>query len=185
MKKSILTSILIILLFGFGFSQKNETKEPVLPVDQETKLITYSKIVDLAMSKDTSYLKGKKWFFNYYKNPTGVIKEEDIVSGKISGKHQFKILNPPDKKGIQTMRGIVKYSITTQYKENRARILLSNINLESTSYNPIEKWLDKNNSEYSERNFYYLLQIDSVLNEVASSFIKYMKEPNKSKKDEW
>lgn len=185
MKSIILLFVTAFLFTHFGFSQKEDFKEPALPIDQETKLITYSKVIDVTAGKDSLYKKGKKWFYTFYKNPTGVIKEDDAPSGKISGKHQVKILNPADKKGIQTMKGIVKYTVTTQFKENKARIIISEINLESSSYTPVEKWLDKAAPGFTTKNYYYLTQVDSLMNDVTGNFEKFMKEANKVKKDEW
>jgi len=166
-------------------AQKVEYPEPSLPIDQETKLITYTKVIDVNANKDSLFRKGKKWFYTFYKNPTGVIKEEDAVNGKIAGKHQIKILNPADKKGIQTMRGIVRYSVTTQYKDNKARMVISEVNLEGTSYTPIEKWLDKTTPGFTTLNYYHLTQLDSIMKVVVSDYEKFMKEPNKVKKDDW
>lgn len=182
-----------ILFFAIAFmlssvivsAQKTEYPEPNLPIDQDTKLITYTKVIEITANKDSLFKKGKKWFYTFYKNPTGVIKEEDAVNGKIAGKHQVKILNPADKKGIQTMRGIVKYSVTTQYKDNKARMVISDINLDASSYTPIEKWLDKTAPGFSTINYYHLTQLDSLLKIVVNDYEKFMKEPNKVKKDDW
>lgn len=180
-----LFSTMFFLLCINATAQKEDYKEPALPIDQDTKLITYTKVVEVTATKDSLFKKGKKWFYTFYKNPTGVIKEEDATNGKIAGKHQVKILNPADKKGIQTMRGIVRYSVTTQFKENKARIVITDINLESSSYTPIEKWLDKTAPGFSTKNYYHLTQLDSLMNDVTGNFEKFIKEPPKVKKDEW
>ena len=185
MKNLLLLFIGIIALNLTVFSQKEDYQEPSLPIDQVTKLITYSKMFDVSASKDSLYKKGIKWFYTYYKNPTGVIKEDDAANGKISGKHQVKVLNPADKKGIKTMKGIVRYTVTTQFKENKARIVITEINLESTSYTPIEKWLDKSAPGFTTKNYFYLTQVDSLMNEVSVDFEKFMKEPSKANKDDW
>lgn len=185
MRNIILLFVAAIALNLSVFSQKEEYQEPNLPIDQVTKLITYSKMFDVSASKDSLYKKGKKWFYTYYKNPTGVIKSDDGANGKISGKHQFKVLNPADKKGIKTMRGIVKYTITTQFKENKARIIITDLNLESTSYTPIEKWMDKSAAGFTTKNYFYLSQVDSLINEVTSNFETFMKDAGNVKKDDW
>lgn len=185
MKHFFLLFLGVTLFNLFAIAQKEEYKEPALPIDKETKLITYTKVIEINANKDSLFRKGKKWFYTFYKNPTGVIKEEDAVNGKIAGKHQVKILNPADKKGIKTMRGIVKYSITNQYKDNKVRMVLTDINLEATSYTPIETWLDKTAKGFTTLNYYHLAQMDSLINVVATDYEKFMKEPNKVKKDEW
>lgn len=184
-KNILFFSTLFFLLCINAIAQKEDYKEPALPIDKDTKLITYTKVINVSANKDSLFKKGKKWFYTFYKNPTGVIKEEDATIGKIAGKHQVKVLNPADKKGIQTMRGIVRYSVTTQFKENKVRIVISEINLECSSYTPIEKWLDKTAPDFTTKNYYYLTHIDSLMNDVTSNFEKFMKESNKVNKDEW
>jgi len=184
-KNTLFFSCLFFLICLTATAQTEEYKEPTLPINQDTKLITYNKVVEVSANKDSLFKKGKKWFYTFYKNPTGVIKEEDAANGKIAGKHQIKILNPIDKKGIQTMRGIVKYSVTTQFQDNKARIVISDINIESASYTPVEKWLDKTDPSFTTKNYFYFTQIDSIINGVTLNFEKFIKEANKVKKDEW
>lgn len=176
---------LILFLSINSFAQTEDYKEPALPIDQETKLISYSKIIEVTANKDSLFKKGQMWFRKFYKNPTGVIRESDTISGKILGKHQIKILNPTDKKGIQTMKGITQYSVNTYYKDNKVRIVLTEINLTAASYTPIEKWQDKTAKDFTTKNYFYLEQIDKQMNEILVDFEKFMKEPAKGKKDEW
>jgi len=174
-----------VLLNGFAFSQKEEYQEPQLPIDKDTKLITYTKVVEVTANKDSLYNKGQIWFRKFYKNPTGVIREQDAASGKILGKHQIKILNAADKNGVQTMKGIVQYTITTQFKDNKARIVISEINLKSTSYTPIENWLNKTAKDFTPKNYFYFEQINSKMNKIIENFESFIKEQTKVKKDEW
>lgn len=177
-------ALMLFLSFNL-FAQTEEYKEPTIPIDLETKLISYSKIIEVSANKDSLYKKGQAWFRKFYKNPTGVIRESDTINSKIIGKHQIKILNPADKKGIQTMKGITQYTINTSFKDNKVRIVLTDINLNATSYTPIEKWLDKTAKDFTTKNYFYLEQIDKQMNEVLVDFEKFMKEPTKTKKDEW
>jgi hypothetical protein len=184
MKKYCILSFFIALSF-FVYSQKNEFKEPNLPIDSSTKTITYSKIISINASKDSLFSKGKSWFYSYFKNPVGVIRQEDLQKGIILGKHQIKVLNPPDKNKIQTIRGIVQYTINTQYKDNKVRIIVNEINLRETSYMPIERWLDKKAPEFTEKNYYYLEQIDKEINALIKNFEEYMTKPLSTKKEDW
>lgn len=191
-KKSILNSLKTLMILMFLtllntniFSQKEEYKEPQLPIDQDSKLISYTKVVEVTANKDSLYNKGQQWFRKFYKNPTGVIREQDAVKGIIVGKHQIKILNPADKNGVQTMKGIVQYTVSTQYKDNKARIEITGINLSATSYTPIEKWLDKTAKDFTPKNYFYLEQINKQLLEVVANFEGFIKEQTKIKKDEW
>lgn len=183
--KTITIMLFLTFLTTLTFSQNEEFKEPQLPIDTDSKLITYSKVVEVTANKDSLYNKGQKWFRQFYKNPTGVIREQDASNGKILGKHQIKILNPTDKNGVQTMKGIVQYTVTTQFKDNKARIIISEINLNATSYTPIEKWLDKTAKDFSPKNYFYLDQINKQLLDVISNFESFIKDQTKVKKDEW
>jgi len=177
--------ISFICVFQIAKAQNEEYKEPALPINNETKLITYSKVIETTANKDSLFRKGQQWFHTFYKNSTGVIRKENAANGKILGKHQIKVLNPTDKKGIKTMRGIVQYSVNTEFKDNKSRIVISEINLKAASYTPIEKWLDKTSQGFTPKNYYYLEQIDKQMYEVIADFEKFMKEPVKVKKDVW
>lgn len=182
--KHFITAILLVLFISAN-AQKEEFKEISLPIDQDTKLITYSKVIEITANKDSLFKKGQVWFRKFYKNPTGVIRETDTINGKIVGKHQIKILNPADKKGIQTMKGITQYTINTYFKDNKVRIVLTEFNLNATSYTPIEKWQDKTAKDFTTKNYFYLEQIDKQMKDLLLDFEKFMKEPTKTKKEEW
>lgn len=185
MKKVALSFFVFIWAMSFSFAQKEEYKEPILPIDSVTKNITYSKVISINASKDSLYKKGKAWYKTFYKNPTGVIRQDDATNGLIMGKHQIKILNPADKKGVQTMRGIVQYTITTQFKDNKIRIVLNEINLKETSYTPIEKWLDKTAAGFTTKNYYYLEQIDNEMKTTLKNFEDFMIKSHIDKKEDW
>ncbi|NSW45101.1 MAG: DUF4468 domain-containing protein [Bacteroidales bacterium] len=185
MKTYVLSFTLILLSTLIINAQKEEYKEPVLPIDSNTKMIMYSKTLSVNLTKDSLYKKVKSWFFAYYKNPTGVIRQDDAANGQIIGKHQIKVLNPPDKKGIQTMRGIVQYTITTQFKDNKVRIVLNELNLKETSYTPIEKWLDKTAPGFTTKNYFYLEQIDKEMKATINHFENYITKSQSTNKNEW
>ncbi len=184
MRKFIFTGICFFIVWTVT-AQKEEYKKPSLPIDSSTKTITYTKIFQVNASKDSLYRKGKQWFMLYYKNPTGVIRQDNPQEGTIMGKHQIKILNPVDKNGIQTMRGIVQYTITTNYKDNKVRIVINEINLKGTSYTPIEKWLDTSSSDFTTKNYYYLEQMDKEMKNTVQQFEEYITKPVTVKKSDW
>lgn len=185
MKYLIFSFTILLISISNIFGQKEEFKEPTLPMDSSTKQITYVKVINVNASKDSLYKKGKAWFYAYYKNPTGVIKKEDAQNGQIMGKHQIKVLNPADKKGVQTMRGIVQYTVTTQFKDNKVRMVINEINLKETSYTPVEKWLDKTTAAFTTKNYYYLEQIDNEMKATIKNFEDFMTKPQIGKKEDW
>lgn len=182
------TIIFLIAFIGLAFSnyaQKQEFPEIALPIDQETKLITYSHISPISANKDSLYRKAEAWVNNYFKNPTSVVREKSPEKGEINGKHQIKILNPADKKGVQTMKGIVQYTIKVNVKENKVRLVLNEFNFKSTSYTPIETWADKTNSQYSPINNFYFEQIDKEMKSMLEHFKNFMEKSNEVKSDNW
>lgn len=181
--KTFIISLMLLPLTVF--CQKEGYPDVAVPVDNDTKLITYTKIVEFTANKDSVYNKGLAWFNSYFKNPTGVIREKSPETGTIMGKHQIKILNPPDKKGVPTMKGIIQYTVKVSTKDNKTRIILTEFNLKSQSYTPIEPWADKTSSTYNNINQYYLDQIDKESNALIEHFQKFMTEAIKVKTDNW
>lgn len=186
MKRMKTVFLSLLFLPAILFAQKQQEYPDVnLPIDADSKLITYSQVVEFTATRDSVYNKAMAWFHTYFKNPTGVIREKSPENGEIMGKHQFKILNPPDKKGIQTMKGIIQYTVKVQVKDNKTRVVLTDFNYKDISYNPLEKWMDKTSAGYGNINQYYLEQVDKEAKGLLEHFSKYMKEPLKQKNDNW
>jgi hypothetical protein len=192
MRNLLLLFLLVISLSGFyskTWSQKdnNDTlfKEIKMPVDNATKLITYSNVINVDAKKDSLYKKGLKWFNTYYKNPKGVLKIQNPDEGKISGKPQFRILNPPDKNGTTSMGGIIYYTITTLYKDGKCRYEITDINLEQTAKYPVEKWLEKDSKSFKPVYNYFLRQVDDNIKQTIKNYENFMKLSNAAKNDAW
>ncbi|GAB4285240.1 MAG: hypothetical protein Kow0068_10540 [Marinilabiliales bacterium] len=183
--------LIAILLVGFVLNisaqNKNETKfeKPDLPIDETTGKITYSEVINTSGSAQDLYDKALNWYNTYYNNPTDVIREKDPENKKIVGKARIKILHAPDKKGIQTMKGIVLYSIITEFKDNRFKYTVTDINLKAQSYFPCEKWLDSGSQTYSEVNNYYLQQVDEQVKKAIKDLKNHMTAPPEKKAEDW
>lgn len=177
--------VLFLILCSVVSLKAQDYPEITLPVDADSKLITYTQVVEAQAYKDSLYSKGLAWFSSYFKNPTGVIREKTPENGQIMGKHQIKILNPPDKKGIQTMKGIVQYTVKVSVKDNKTRVILTDFNIRDNSYNPIEKWMDKTAPGYTAVNNYYLEQVDKESKALLKHFQEFMIKATTVKKDEW
>jgi hypothetical protein len=191
MKKAFV--YLLSIVFLFGLSQKSSAqkdldtlfKDITMPLDEATKTIVYKKVVNCDGTKDELYRKAITWFNSYYKNPTGVLKEQNIPEGRIVGKHQIMLKNPPDKKGIETNRGIVCYTITTEFKDGRFRYELSDIYLKEASKFPIERWLDKTSQTYTPKFNYFLRQVDDYMKATISSLEKAMNAKEAQTPTDW
>jgi hypothetical protein len=185
-KKSFLLILTMALILSVHAQKKGEPVyvKPDLPMDETTKVITYSKVVEVAGVPDTLYAKCLRWFNTYYNNPTDVIKEKDPVAGKITGKSRLKILNPPDKNGVQTMKGIVIYTLTTEFKEGRFKYTVNDINLKATSHYPCENWLNTEAQDYTTVNNFFLTQVHEQITEALKSLEAAMtKAPDQKAKD--
>lgn len=155
---------------------QNTATAPKMPLDDKTKLISYTKVKDVTgVSKEGLYKRALSWANTYYKNPTDVIREQDIEQGKIVCKARFKIMNPPDKKGFSTEGGVAQYTLNLQFKEGRYKYDLTEINWKQPSYYPVEKWMNVENASYKPEFDFYLQQVDDTAKEIISSLDKAMR----------
>lgn len=188
MKKIVICFLAILFTANLLSAQKgNEEpfKVPNIPVDKDTKLITYTKVIEVSGTKEELYKKALNWFNTYYKNPKDVIKEQNETDKKILGKHRFNFNNPPDKKGSTAYAGILQYSIYVFAKDGRVKYEIKDFNLKDVSYSPVEYWLDKTSQKYSSKCDYYLLELDTKINEVIADFEKFMTSTEKKADDNW
>jgi len=168
---------------------KKETEQtytaPKMPVDEQSKLITYQGVIDVpGKNADEIYKMLEKWMTGYFKNSSKVIKTKDVIKHRIYASPRFRVLNPPDKNGKQLMGGIVKYSLIVETKDGRMRYTLNRFNWKQPSYYPIEKWLQTDSPTYQKRFAYFLQQVDKEANKVISDLKKAMK-PTEKKSDDW
>lgn len=177
----------LLLLFSFIYiTVAAQDKKPDLPIDDGTKLITYSKVMEMpGVTKDSLFAKALAWCNSYFTNPADVIREKDAESGKILCKARFKVMNPPDKKGLTTEGGVVQYSMNLLFKEGRYKIVLTEYNWKQASNYPVEKWMDTTNAFYKPEYAHYLQQVSDKSKEILSAFEKGMKMDNSKKKDDW
>ena len=185
MKKFLILPASILIAF-FTSAQKSAYQAPNMPVDEETKLITYSNVIEVpSTGKSELYKRAESWMMTYFKNPTEVIRERDSSAAKITGKPRFRIYNEPGENGVKMDAGLVQYSLTFACKENKYKYTISEINWKQASYFPVEKWVEQKD-RYKQNN-YFLFQTDSIIKkEIIQNFEKAMKTaPKKSNKDDW
>lgn len=171
--------IYIILFLGFN----NLTAQIDYPIDESTKLITYTEVVQENGTITELHQNIHQWAFSFYKNPYNVVKEDS--PNKLLMRPRFKIMNPSDKKGVKTMAGIVIYTLEIYIKEGRYKYKLSNIQWKRTSKYPIERWLDKSAPSYSKKYDFYLKQVDAEAKKVIASFKEGIKQKKKKEEENW
>lgn len=183
-KKVILSLMLVAFGFANSFAQKQEIQAPDMPVDENTKLITYTGVVEVKdVNKNELYKRGLGWFNTYYKNPSDVIREKDSINLKVVGKPRFKIFRPANENGVKMDGGLVQYTITVICKDGRFKYEITAINWKQQSYYPIEKWITEK-ERYKDYSW-YLSQTDTMMKEVAKNLEAAMKTAPKQIKDNW
>lgn len=186
MKKPILTSVLAITIALLFAQQQQNTPAPDMPLDPETKLVTYSGVIEVpGVNQKDIYKRAEAWFNSFYKNPTEVIRERDTANCKIVGKPRFKIYNEALGQNVKTDAGLVQYTITIACKDNRFKYTLTEFNWKQASYFPIEKWIEQ--KDRFKQNGYYLYQTDSVAKrDVIPNFKNAITTvPKKIDRDNW
>ncbi|HET6243262.1 MAG: DUF4468 domain-containing protein [Bacteroidetes bacterium] len=190
--KTLFVRIPVLILFLFvsiSIAQKNKQALPVapqMPVNEESKLISYSAVVELKAAPDELYKRGINFFSSNYKNTADVLKKQDEANGEIEGVARFKIRNPADKDGVESEAGMVSYSINLKLKDGKYKYEFTKINWKQTSYYGIEKWMDKSSPSYKSNYDYYLIQVDEQIKKLVEELTKAMQKPSvQSKKADW
>jgi hypothetical protein len=179
MKKLVLTT-LMFTFYLFGFSQQ----KPNIPIDTETNLITWQAVINENGTKNELYNRGMEWVNSQYKNPQSVTKVRDPENGKIVISHGIRLYDT-DEEGNQIVSPTqVNYILRLEFKENRYRYSFTDFTMKATSKYNLERWLDPKDATYTPKWNYYLLQVESSIDEIIKSLKEGMKEKVK-KEDSW
>jgi hypothetical protein len=168
-----------------SFAQAPATApSPQLPTDADTKLITYTEVVNMpGLTKAELYKRALTWFNKYYKNPADVIKEKDSVNTKISGVHRFKITKMV--KETKNDAGLVSYTINVMCKDGKYKYEVTKINWKQQSYYGIEKWMDKKSPSYDASYDSFLQQTDEFMKSLVADLKKGMADSGAKKAQDW
>lgn len=155
-----------------------------LPIDEETGFIKFSDVVDEEGTKDELFKRCVYWLNDFYKDPTRITTIRDVATGKIVGRHQFRVYYY-EEDSLKQIGGMVKYTFVIEFKEDRYRYTIDELLLKSRTNMPVEKWLDKDDPAYDPRWDGYLQQIAMYVEEWSSSLKEKMKPEKEITKDEW
>ena len=187
MKSSHFKSIGYLLTFvilGFPCALLAQSATPAIPVNPETKLITYQEVVKVAGSQKELYNRAIAWLNVNYKNPSDVTKVRNPENGLLEIFHRFD-LHRIDEKGNKIDACIVVYTLRLELKDGRYRYKLSDMSLKQASRYPIERWLDKTDKAYNPNYELYLSQVDSNVKALIESLKKGMLPGIQKKEDTW
>jgi hypothetical protein len=154
-----------------------------IPVDSNTKLVTYKNAVNIPGTKDEPYKRAIEWVNANYKNAADVTHVRDAVNGLIEGQHRIQ-LSFKNSDSIIVKTGLVEYSFTLQFKDNKYRYIFTNFYLKDKSRYPIENWMDKTKQGYSPLWDEYLKIIDNDICRLIDS-LKIIMIGKKVIKDDW
>lgn len=175
------TTFVLLLAFVAGFAFKSFCQD--IPVDADTKLITYKDIVQVNGTKTDIYNRALEWINVEYKNPVDVTRVKNVANGVIELVHRIDLYKT--EKEVRRPAGTVDYTLKIEVKEGRYRYIFTNFLLHDVSRMPIEKWLDKTDKKYDPVFELYLQQVDTRVKELIVSLKSGMIPPVEPKKDEW
>lgn len=183
MKKITFFLFLIAAIFN-GYAQKNDTPAvPDVPIDDDTKLITYQEVIQENGTAQELYQRALKWAKSYYKNTGEIIKSADPEKCVILFRGSVRIYSHL-KDGSKITKNVVYYNFTLQCREGRYRYTITDFNEKATSACPIEKWLDREDKKWNADCYLNLQEVDEQIQELISSLVDGM-QPVVEKEDEW
>ena len=190
MKRKLLVACFAALLISGAASAQQAVTAPKMPVDEVTKLISYSNVVDEpGMNKDTLYNRALRWYKTFFKNPVEAIKKQDAEARIIEGAYRFKIQRPDpgSKKTPAPMvdAGTVNYKINVFCKDGKFKYEVTSISWQQTSYYPIERWMDTKAGNYDPNYASYLAQTDKFIKDMIKSLETAIETDPVKKKDDW
>ena len=175
----IVTCLVLVLVFTrHGYSQTS-----IVPVDEDTKLITYKEVVEQEGDVEKLYNTAIAWVNANYKNPAEATRVRDPNNGKLEIRHSFKVYNT-DAKGVKTDAYIINYTLKMEFKPGKYRYTVTDFTVAAVSKYPLERWLNKTDPQYTPACDGYLTQVNTTITDLITSLKKGMV-PKVVKKDDW
>lgn len=113
----------ILLLCWMLLSSASLYAQTTLPVDAETKKITYSEVVSVeGVSQDELYSRAKVWLATAYNSAPDVIKADEKEAGVIVVRARTPI---PFRLFNQNTTQQIQYALTLNFKEGRYKYILT------------------------------------------------------------
>lgn len=154
-----------------------------MPVDPETKLITYKEVVTVPGTPAELFNRAIEWTNKQYKNPVDATKVRDQASGVIEIIHRIELSRK--EQGTSLMAGIVDYSMKLEMKEGRFRYTITNFNVKDKSRQPLERYMNKQDQSYIPLWDDYLKQVDDFTLKMIESLKQGMQAPAVKQPDKW
>ena len=172
------------MVLGVTSLVAQNTMDVLIPVDQETNKVKFQEVVDEKGDKYELFKRSIYWLNDTYKDPVRVTSVRDKETGKIVGRHRFRIYYW-DKDDIKHIAGMINYTFTVELKDDKYRWTIDEITLKSATNVPVEKWLDKDDPAYDPRWEGYLVQIRDFITEWSENLKEKMKPEPEKVEDDW
>jgi len=181
--KITLLSIIATMLIFVGLNAEAQTPTVKMPIDPETKLITYKEVVTVPGTPAELYNRAIEWINKQYKNPADATKVRDQASGIIEIVHRIELKKT--EQGAELVAGRVDYSMKLELKDGRFRYTITNFNMKDISRQPFERYLNKQDKAYIPAWDDYLKQVDDFTRNLIESLKQGMQAPAEKKPDTW
>lgn len=178
--KKFLVLIAVVMVGVTAFSQNKKGLDipyPNVPVDEQTKLITYKEVVQQANATPQELFdRAMSWIKNYYKNTSEIIKSSDRDKGVIQLRSSVKI-HVVKEDGSKLFKNIVYYNMKIECRPGRYRYTITDFNEKATAAAPVEVWLDTENPKWEIGQYAFLNQIDEQIMVLIESLEEGMNPP--------
>ena len=182
--KQISLLVLICGIFFVCFAQKdNALVAPDLPIDEDSKLVTYKEVVQQKGTPQELYDRAMEWIKFFYKNTGEIIKDSSRTAGVINMRSSVRIYFK-QKDGTLHFKNIVYYNFKLECRQDRYRYTITDFNEKAVAAAPIEIWLDTENPTWDASQYDFLTQIDEQINKLIESLEEGMY-PKPIKNDDW
>lgn len=184
MKNLLIPVIIFLSLSAYAQKDKDKLLPPDLPRNEENNQVYYMEVVtEEGADKMELFKRAGNWYHEFYKNPVGIVEVIDSVSGKLILKPAFTVYRI--KNNVKVMAGIVKYTLEIGFKDQKYRYEIRNINLQASSYFPIEKLFNAGDPDIAD-NYHTLDEAGKYFDDLIEDLKAGLRQPSiKVKKDDW
>jgi len=184
--KFLTVMLLAAIPFGAFSQKKTELSWPSMNLDPTTNLITYTAVPEVPnVSATDMYDRAMSWAATYYKNHTEKLRKTNRATGELEIFGRFAFF-AYDKKGVKTTgrQGLAQYTMTVRFRDGRYKYTITKLNLKASSYQPLEAWLDRDDSNARNHSF-YLTDVDAELRNVIKSMSAAIAKAPNAPTDDW
>jgi len=180
--------LLIVIFSVFYFTQffaQTTTIDPKKYINEKTGEIEFKEVIEVKGTQDELYNRCVYWLNDFYKDPTRITQVRDRKTGKIVGRHYFRIYKTNKQTNEKERFAKVYYTFTIRFKDGKYKWQLDKLELVSKTPQKLYDWFNTNNPEYKEEWRDYLQQILVFVDKWSSSLKQKMMPQAADKEEDW